>query len=132
MTKPAGFLLLSLFAAMLIAPHGVAEAQQVEKRKQYVYVLKLTPRMHQQSAWTDAENAAVGQHFDRLAKATEAGQVILAGRTIEAPDKTFGLVVFEADSDEAARRFMESDPAVTANVMSATLHPYSVALYRKF
>ena len=40
------------------------------------------------------------------------GQVILAGRTSEALDKTFGLVIFEAESKTAARLFMESDPAV--------------------
>ena len=73
----------------------------------------------------------VGRHFARLAKATDAGQAILAGRTTEALDKTFGLVIFEAESEEAARLFMESDPAVEANIMSAMLHPYSVALYRK-
>ena len=103
----------------------------MSKRLQYVYVLHLTPHMQEVNAWTDTENGVIGQHFARLAKATDAGQVILAGRTTEALDKTFGLVIFEAESEEAARRFMESDPAVVANIMSATLHPYSVALYRK-
>ena len=100
-------------------------------RRQYVYVLRLTPRLHDPGAWTDAENKAVGLHFARLAKATEAGQVILAGRTTEPLDKTFGLVVFEAESDDAARQFMDADPTVTAGIMSATLHPYAVALARK-
>jgi uncharacterized protein YciI len=131
MTGPIGILVMSIVAAMLIAFSGFTVAQQVDKRRQYVYVLKLTPRMHLSSAWTDADNAVVGHHFARLQQATEAGLVILAGRTNEALDKTFGFVVFEADSDEAARLFMESDPVVTANIMSATLHPYSVALYRR-
>ena len=87
--------------------------------------------MQEASAWTDTENGVIGRHFARLAKATDAGQVILAGRTTEALDRTFGLVIFEAESEEAARLFMESDPAVEARIMSATLHPYSVALYRK-
>jgi uncharacterized protein YciI len=87
--------------------------------------------MQEASAWTDTENGVIGRHFARLAKATDAGQVILAGRTTEALHKTFGLVIFEAESEEAARQFMESDPAVEASIMSATLHPYSVAHYRK-
>jgi len=93
--------------------------------------VKLPPRLHEKSAWTDAENKAVGQHFARLAKATEGGQVILAGRTTEPLEKTFGLVIFEAESEETAKLFMESDPAVVAGVMTATLHPYAVALLRK-
>ena len=53
-----------------------------------------------------------------------------ARRTNESLDKTFGLVIFEADDEAAARRFMEGDPAVKAGVMLATLHPYAVALKR--
>ena len=60
-----------------------------------------------------------------------SGQVILAGRTVEPLDKTFGLVIFEADSETAAMEFMQSDPAVKAGLMVATLHPYAVALQRK-
>ena len=87
--------------------------------------------MHETTSWTEAENRIVAQHFARLAKATEDGQVILAGRRTEPLDKTFGLVIFEAESNTAAKLFMESDPAVVGKIMSATLHPYSVALYRK-
>jgi uncharacterized protein YciI len=57
--------------------------------------------------------------------------VVLAGRTSEPMDQTFGLVIFEADSEEAAQAFMQADPAVTAGVMTASLHPYSIALQRK-
>ncbi len=123
--------MLSLSAALLVTPLGAMEAQQMTSLKQYVYVLHLTPRMHETTSWTEAENKIIAQHFARLAKATEDGQVILAGRTTEPLDKTFGLVIFEAESNKAAKLFMESDPAVVGNIMSATLHPYSVALYRK-
>lgn len=122
---------LSALAAVAVLPAKRVCAQQAQTRKQYLYVLRVTPRFHQESSWTEAENAAVGKHFERLAKATNAGQVILAGRTNEALDKTFGLVIFEAESEAAANTFMESDPAVAAGLMTATLHPYSVALIRK-
>jgi len=46
-------------------------------------------------------------------------------------DKRFGLVIFEAGSEAAAQEFMRSDPAVAGGVMTATLHPYSIALQRK-
>lgn len=98
--------------------------------KQYLYVLRLAPRLHDESAWTDADRASVGVHFQRLKAATEAGTVILAGRTAEPLDRTFGLVVFEAPDDDAARAFMDADPTVASGVMTATLHPYAVALLR--
>ena len=97
----------------------------------YVYVLRLDPRLHDDAAWTDGDRATVSAHFQYLSKATQAGKVILAGRTDESFDKTFGLVIYEAENEEAARAFMESDPAVVAGVMTATLHPYSIALQRK-
>lgn len=99
-------------------------------RPTFLYVLRLAPNLHQDSGWTDRERGLVGAHFQYLKAATEAGQVLLAGRTNEPLDKTFGLVIFEADDEAAARRFMESDPAVKAGVMLATLHPYAVALKR--
>lgn len=99
-------------------------------RPTFLYVLRLAPNLQQDSAWTDRERGLVGAHFQYLKAATEVGQVLLAGRTNEPLDKTFGLVIFEADDEAAARRFMEGDPAVKAGVMLATLHPYAVALKR--
>jgi uncharacterized protein YciI len=57
--------------------------------------------------------------------------LILAGRTSEPGDKTFGIAIFEANDEAAARKFMESDPAVVAGLMTAELHPFAVALERK-
>jgi uncharacterized protein YciI len=94
-------------------------------------VLRVAPEFQNAKAWTDKENAAAARHFERLARATAAGQVVLAGRTTEALAATFGIVIFEAESVEAARQFMDDDPAVKAGLMSATLHPYTVALQRK-
>jgi uncharacterized protein YciI len=105
--------------------------QQAQALQQYVYVLKLAPRFQDEVSWTEAENAVVAHHFERLVKAAESGQVIIAGRTTEPLDKTFGLVIFEADSETAAREFMHSDPAVMTGLMTATLHPYAVAVQRK-
>ncbi len=108
----------------------VTAAANAAKPQQYLYVLRLAPRLHDDNAWTEADNAAVSRHFQHLKAATAAGRVILAGRTTESGDKTMGLVIFEAADDDEARRFMESDPSVIAGVMTATLHPYAVALQR--
>ncbi len=117
--------------ALLVLPAVQPVAQQAQTREQYVYLLQVAPRFHEEESWTETENAVVARHFERLTQAARSGQVILAGRTRESLDKTFGLVIFEADSELAAREFMNTDPAVIAGLMTATLHPYAVALQRK-
>lgn len=97
---------------------------------QYLYVLKLVPRLHDDSAWTEADNAAIGRHFRHLQQAAAEGTVILGGRTQEPGAETMGLVIFEAEDDAAARAFMNADPAIVEGLMTATLHPYQVAMQR--
>lgn len=122
---------LGALAAALAAGGLPASAQPAAiKRPQFIYVLRLALQFQQASAWTDTENALIGRHFTRLARATKAGQVVLARRSSEPLDKTFGIVI-EAENEEAARLFMTTDPAVEGGLMTATLHPYSVALQCK-
>lgn len=122
---------LLVLATLLCLPPRAWSAEPAPKRAQFVYLLRVLPAYQAPQAWTDKETAVIGQHFERLARATASGQVILAGKTGEALDRTFGLVVFESDDEASARRFVETDPAVVAGIMSATLHPYAVALLRK-
>ncbi len=126
-------LLLALVVSLAsLSPlHAADGAATPAPKKQFLYVLRLVPRLHDDKAWTPADQAAVGRHFERLKAATATGQVILAGRTTESGDQTMGLVIFEADDEPAARAFMEGDPAVAEKVMTATLHPYAVALRAK-
>lgn len=128
LTSTLAVALMTLSAPLV---HAQAQAQQSAKRQQFIYILRVANKFHEQSSWTDKENAIVGRHFSRLAAATQAGQVVLAGRSNEPLDKTFGVVIFEADNEAAARQFMNADPAVEAGVMTATLHPYVIALQRK-
>jgi uncharacterized protein YciI len=114
--------------APVLTPSQADEAAVAAKPQQFIYVLRVAPKYHDEKSWQAAENAAVSSHFKRLQEAVATGQVILAGRTTEALDQTFGIVIFEAASEEAARQFMATDPAVEAGVMTATLHPYAVAL----
>ncbi len=98
--------------------------------KRYIYVLHLVPRLHDAKDWTAADNATVDAHFLRLQQAAKAGKVILAGRTAEPLAQSFGIVIFEADSDAAALAFMQGDPTIRDGVMTAELHPFSLALQR--
>jgi uncharacterized protein YciI len=89
------------------------------------------PRLYDDKAWTAEDKAAVDRHLANFKAATHSGQLILAGRTRESGDKTFGIAIFEAADEAAARKFMEADPAVAAGVMTAELHPFAVVLQRK-
>ena len=99
--------------------------------KEFIYVLRLVPRLYDDKKWTKEDKAALDRHFIRFQEAIKSGQLILAGRTKEPGDKTFGIAIFRASDEAAARKFMESDPAVVAKLMTAELHPFFVALQRK-
>jgi uncharacterized protein YciI len=98
--------------------------------KQYIYVLKLIPHLLKESNWTDADNAVVGRHFAHLQSLLAEGILILAGKTEGLDEKTFGIVIFEAEDLESAQKQMTLDPAIQEEIMNATLFPYSVALMR--
>lgn len=98
---------------------------------QFLYILKLRKDLHEEANWTKTDNKIVEQHFLRLQADTLEGKVILAGRTLNEDPSSFGIVIFEADSEIAAREYMDTDPAVLEGVMNATLFPYSVALMKK-
>ncbi len=108
-----------------------AQEPKAAKPKQFIYVLRLVPRLLADSAWTKEDNAVLERHFVRFQQAAKSGQLILAGRTSEPGDKTFGIAIFEAADEDAARKFMQEDPAVAGGLMTAELHPFAVALQRK-
>jgi uncharacterized protein YciI len=123
-------LIISLVCILTIAQPLSAQTPE-SKPKQFIYVLRLVPRLYDDKNWTKEDEMALSRHFVRFKHAIETGELILAGRTSEPGDKTFGIAIFEANDETAARKFMESDPAVVAGLMTAELHPFSVALLRK-
>jgi uncharacterized protein len=122
---------IPLVCVLAILQSLPAQERKPEKPKQFVYVLRLVPRLHSDSAWTKDDEAALSRHFVRFKHAIDTGELILAGRTTEPGDKTFGIAIFQAADEKAARSFTESDPAVVAGLMTAELHPFAVALERK-
>src|SRR5216117_2517870 len=108
-----------------------AQESQAWKPKQFIYVLRLVPRLYADANWTAQDKDALQRHFARFQNAAKSGQLILAGRTSEPGDKTFGIAIFEAPDEDAAGKFMREDPAVASGLMTAELHPFAVALQRK-
>ena len=81
------------------------------------------------SGTTEQEAKMVGEHFEYLKQLTNAGTVLLAGRTGNTDTSSFGIVIFQADSEEIARKIMNEDPAVKSRVFRAELFPYRMALF---
>lgn len=77
---------------------------------------------------TPDEDRIVTEHFRYLKRLAEEGVVLLAGRTLNTDPSGFGIVIFEAESEEAARELVQNDPAVQASVFRAELFPYRVAI----
>lgn len=78
------------------------------------------------SAWTEADEQASRAHYERLQAAAGEGRVILAGRSQDGIGPA--IVIFRAESEEDARRFMEEDPFVAQGLFHASLHPFRAAL----
>ena len=95
---------------------------------QYLYKIQPTRPGMLVEGPTPEEAAIVEQHFNYLKELTAKGVVILAGRTLNTDESSFGIVIFEAESEQAARQVMNDDPAVKHGVMRAELYPYRVAL----
>jgi uncharacterized protein len=105
-----------------------AQTEEPAKPKEFIYVLRLVPRLYDDKNWTKADDAVLERHFARFQEAIKSGQLILAGRTKEPGNKTFGIAIFKAPDEAAARAFMQDDPSVSAGLMTAELHRFAVAL----
>lgn len=94
--------------------------------EQFLYQT-IPPRENFAFEMTEAEEKIMEEHFQYLKKLTSEGVVYLAGPVT---DGCFGIVVFDAESESAARNLMENDPAVKAGVMKAELYPFRVSLFK--
>ncbi|MBL1217871.1 MAG: hypothetical protein D8M59_10295 [Planctomycetes bacterium] len=97
--------------------------------EQYLYRVQPTRTEMLSEGPTEDEAAIVQAHFEYLQRLTRDGIVLMAARTLTTDSDSFGIVIFEADSVDAARSLMNGDPAVHEGVMSAELFPCRVALW---
>ena len=97
---------------------------------QFIYVFDpVRPELvSDPDAWTEEDTRIAGEHVAYLRRATQEGIVILAGRSLDG--KGPAVVIFEADTEDSAQRFMEADPFVAGGLMRASLHPFRAALVR--
>jgi uncharacterized protein YciI len=96
---------------------------------QFIYRIQPTRLRMLADGPTERESEVIGQHFGYLEELTAAGVVLMAGRTLTADERAFGIVVFVAESEASAQELVANDPAVKHGVMRAELFPYRVALW---
>lgn len=120
--------IVTLIAALALgALAALAWATQERTPTDTQWLIMLSPATEGVKDGSDPEAVkAVGEHFQRLVRLRDAGQVLLAGRTMD--DASIGLVIFTAPTEDAARAFVDADPAVSGGYMHAKLHPYAVAI----
>lgn len=95
---------------------------------QYLYKIQPTRPEMLSEGLTEEESEITSQHYYYLKNLKDEGVVVLAGRTLNTDPSSFGIIILNADSEEAAREIMENDPAVSSGVMQAEFFPYRVAL----
>ncbi len=100
----------------------------INEKQQYIYLLKLIPKLQDETNWTKEEEKIVERHYKSLQELKKDGRLILAGRTLSMNEDSFGVVILQVNSEKEARILMENDPAVKEGIMTASLYPYSVAL----
>lgn len=91
---------------------------------EFVYLIRPT-RENLIETMTEQEAKLMDNHFEYLKNYLSEKKLILAGPCLDA---AFGIVVFNADSIESAREFMENDPAIAGGIMRSELHPFHVSL----
>lgn len=96
--------------------------------RQYLYTIKPTRLQMLTEGRTTGEKEVLSDHFEYLERLAVDGVVLLAERTQEDDESTFGIVILQAASDEVARSIMTKDPAVAGGVMEANLHPFAISI----
>lgn len=92
----------------------------------FLYVLRVTRLEQLTQGPTEREEQIVSEHVDYLMNLAERGTMLLFGRTTENDERTFGIALFQVESEQDAQTIMANDPAVKHGVMRATLHPYRI------
>jgi uncharacterized protein YciI len=95
---------------------------------QFIYVIRPTRLGLLTEGPTPQEEEILGRHFSYLKDLHGSGVLLLAGRTQDADETSFGIVILTADGEEEARKIMLGDPAVKEGVMTAEFHRYRVAI----
>ncbi|HSP76957.1 MAG TPA: SRPBCC domain-containing protein, partial [Myxococcaceae bacterium] len=120
---------------------AAATAPALAARKHYVYFIR-PARAGFFKEPTEGERTALSEHVRYIKQLLAEGRLVMAGPAFDPPQypegnalalelPTPGLVVFEAEDDEEARRILEADPAVKAGVFKGRVNPFKLSFWRE-
>ena len=92
----------------------------------WLYILR-PPRQTFADDMTEEERELMQAHFAYLRELLTEGKLVLAGPSL---GPLFGVVVFEADDEDEARRIAAADPAVNSGLQTVELSPFRLSLLR--
>jgi uncharacterized protein YciI len=81
--------------------------------------------------WTEEDKETFDLHLSRLEKLKEDGVLLLAGRAQDADGTGPAIVLFEAPSEDEAKRIFEEEPFFVRGFAQGTLHPFRALLSRR-
>jgi uncharacterized protein YciI len=94
---------------------------------EWIYIIH-PPRERFAATMTEAEQEVWSQHWQRAKRLYLEGSILVMGPSLG--EHNYGICIFEAPDEAAARRFMEEDPAISSGIGRGELQPYRVSLLR--
>ena len=94
----------------------------------YLYTLHPTRLEIMTGGATPEEQMAAARHWAYSQDLLKRGVIVFAGRTLTRDASSFASCIIRAESEAAARKIMEDDPAVAGGVFSAKLFPFQPML----
>ena len=94
----------------------------------YLYTLHPTRLAMLTEGATPEEQMTAARNWASSQDLLKRGIVVFAGRTLTRDPSAFATCVIRAESEAAARKIVEDDPAVAGGVFSATLYPFQPML----
>ena len=125
------FLLVSLLIGNFHTK-TIEKKRAVQENKQFIYVLRYTPKFKQTIRWTAKELEAAKEHVAHLKNLMDEGKGYFMGRTTNLYDSSlFGIVVFDAPDAQSAMKIMQDDPLIKNNIMEGALNPFQVVFMKQ-
>ena len=101
---------------------------QVENLQEFLYRIQVVRPAQLSEGPTEREDELTMEHFNYLKHLAAEGTLVIAGRTQTTDYSSFGLIIFRAADEAAARGIVANDPAVKAGMFRAELYPYRIAV----
>lgn len=77
---------------------------------------------------SEEEKKVMAQHFAYANQSFSEGKIVFGGACL---DGALGIIVYQAESEEAALKMFNDDPLVKSGIMDTEFHPFRVGLIQK-